>query len=258
MSEQSEVHAPWPAWYGLVALLIALLGTIVIGGVALAIIAGATGGSIKDNGYNIALSLIQEVFLVGVAVWLAAKTRRPRPSDFGVRPTRFWRAVGWVVLAAVIYYILALAYSQAVHPHDQSTLKDLGADDGGVLLVLIGVLVVGVAPPVEEFFFRGFFYGALRTRFTFVAAALMDGVVFGVVHAGTGPQAIPPLIVFGFVLCMVYEATGSIVPGICLHSLNNMLAFASDKDGSWTVGALAAVAVVTLCVTVPGRLRTLT
>jgi membrane protease YdiL (CAAX protease family) len=258
MPEQSETRPAWPAWYGLAALLGALLLTLIGGGIALAIVAGATGTSIKDDGYNIALTVIQEGFLVATALWLAAKTSHPRPSDFGLRPARFWHAVGWVVLGAVIYFALALAYTAAVHPDEQSTLEELGAGSGGAIAVLIGVMVVAVAPPIEEFFFRGFFYGALRTRFTFLAAALMDGVVFGVVHAGTGPQAIPPLIIFGFVLCLIYEATGSILPSICLHTLNNMLAFGSDKDGSWTVGALAALAVVTLCVTLPGRLRTLT
>ena len=34
----------------------------------------------------------------------------------------------------------------------------------------------------------------------------------------------PPLIVFGFVLALLYEKTGSIVPGILLHMLNNSVA----------------------------------
>ena len=34
----------------------------------------------------------------------------------------------------------------------------------------------------------------------------------------------PPLIAFGFVLGLLYEKTGSIVPGILLHMLNNSVA----------------------------------
>ncbi len=40
----------------------------------------------------------------------------------------------------------------------------------------------------------------------------------------TGISAVPPLIVFGFVLALLYEKTGSIVPGILLHMLNNSVA----------------------------------
>ena len=34
----------------------------------------------------------------------------------------------------------------------------------------------------------------------------------------------PPLIAFGFMLALLYERTGSIVPGILLHMLNNSVA----------------------------------
>jgi membrane protease YdiL (CAAX protease family) len=103
----------------------------------------------------------------------------------------------------------------------------------------------------EEFFFRGFFYGALRTRFTFLAAALIDGVVFGAVHAPTGIEAVPPLIALGFAFCLAYEATGSILPGIALHALNNMIAFGADKDGSWPVAGAVAGLVLASCVVAP-------
>ena len=49
-------------------------------------------------------------------------------------------------------------------------------------------------------------------------------LVFGGLHALTGISAVPPLIVFGFVLALLYEKTGSIVPGILLHMLNNSVA----------------------------------
>jgi membrane protease YdiL (CAAX protease family) len=69
---------------------------------------------------------------------------------------------------------------------------------------------------------------------------------------------VPPLIALGFALCVAYEATGSILPGVVLHALNNMIAFGTDKDGSWAVAAVTAGLVVTVCVTLPGRSRTLT
>jgi hypothetical protein len=44
---------------------------------------------------------------------------------------------------------------------------------------------------------------------------------------------------------------------VVLHTLNNTIAFGSDKDGSWAVAGITAVLVVTACVTLPRRLRTL-
>ena len=60
-------------------------------------------------------------------------------------------------------------------------------------------------------------FGGLRERLPRCAAALIAGAVFGALHAFTGITAVPPLIAFGFILCLLYEKTGSIVPGMLLH-----------------------------------------
>ena len=44
--------------------------------------------------------------------------------------------------------------------------EDLGADEGTFGLIAAGFMVICVAPFAEEFFFRGFFYRALRSRFS--------------------------------------------------------------------------------------------
>jgi hypothetical protein len=258
MLEREETRPNWPAWYGLAALGIALIIAVFASAILFAILkAGGAHISSDSPGVNLIATLIQDAALAGSAIWLASQVSRPRPWQFGLRGVPFLRALKWAAIAVGIYLGFQILYVAAVHPdQQQTTLEDLGAGNGALITALIGVLVVGVAPAVEEFFFRGFFYGALRTRFPFLAAALIDGLVFGAVHAPTGVDAVPPLIALGFAFCLLYEATGSIIPGIVLHSLNNMIAFGSDKDGSWAVGAVTAVLVVTACVTLPRRSRT--
>ena len=80
------------------------------------------------------------------------------------------------------------------------------------------------APISEEVCFRGMLFGGLREKLPRLAAALLSGLIFGGLHALTGVTAVPPLIVFGFLLALLYEKTGSIVPGIILHMLNNSVA----------------------------------
>jgi membrane protease YdiL (CAAX protease family) len=257
--QQERIRPPWPAWYGFAALAIGFVVALFASGLLLAVLAGG-GADVKadSSGLTIVATLIQDAALVVAALWLASRIAPPAPAQFGLRPVRFLTGLKWAAIAVGIFFPLLLAYAAIVQPQEQTTLKDLGAGESAALTALIGVLVVGVAPAVEEFFFRGFFYGALRNRFTFVGAALIDGLVFGMVHAPTGIDAVPPLILLGFCFCLIYEMTGSILPGIILHSLNNMLAFGSDKDGSWVVGGLTVAVVFTACVTLPGRSRTLT
>jgi hypothetical protein len=72
-------------------------------------------------------------------------------------------------------------------------------------------------------------------------AALLDGVVFGIGHAG-GAEAIQlvALGAFGVALCLLYWRTQSIIPGMALHALNNSIAFgeALDLDPALRVGVV--------------------
>jgi membrane protease YdiL (CAAX protease family) len=67
-------------------------------------------------------------------------------------------------------------------------------------------------------------FGGLRKRLPAIGAALISGAIFGGLHAITGITAVPPLIIFGVVLALLYEKTGSILPGVILHALNNTVA----------------------------------
>ena len=117
------------------------------------------------------------------------------------------------------YLAFGVLYTQLiVEPHQKDIAEGFGAVPVQVLLIVVA------APISEEVCFRGFLFGGLREKLPRVAAALVSGVIFGGLHALTGVSAVPPLIVFGFILALLYEKTGSIVPGILLHMLNNSVA----------------------------------
>jgi hypothetical protein len=105
-----------------------------------------------------------------------------------------------------------------------------------------------VAPICEEFLFRGYIFTALRNWHGTLPAALITGVIFGGVHAGSAPALdLVPLAALGFGLCLLYRYTGSLYTSIAAHSLNNSLAFSSLENWGWQipvliVGALLAIA----------------
>jgi membrane protease YdiL (CAAX protease family) len=100
-----------------------------------------------------------------------------------------------------------------------------------------------VAPIAEEFFFRGFFYRALRNRFPIFVAAALDGIVFGFIHwdfsSAHGLLIVPPLAFLGFMFCLIYERTGSLFPVIGLHAINNTVAYAGQVHNGWEVSVVA-------------------
>jgi membrane protease YdiL (CAAX protease family) len=128
-------------------------------------------------------------------------------------------ALKWMAAAVGAYYLFAVFYVVLIGQPEQ---KDIAEAFGPIPVQVL--LIVFVASISEELCFRGFLFSGLREKLPRVAAALLSGLIFGGLHAATGISAVPPLIAFGFVLALLYEKTGSIVPGILLHMLNNSVA----------------------------------
>ncbi|HEV2812481.1 MAG TPA: type II CAAX endopeptidase family protein [Solirubrobacteraceae bacterium] len=225
----------WPAWSGPVALVAGLIGAFV-GGLVVVIAAQGFGADVSSDdtppGVLLGATAVQDIALVAAAIVFARMTGPVWAEHFGFRPTRFWRAVGAVVATYVGFVVLASLWGVLVGtPDDEPLLDDLGVDENAVLLVL-GMLTVCVAAPlVEEIFFRGFFYRALRNRTGIAVAAIATGIVFAAVHLFSSPaEAIVPLAVLGALFCLLYQFTGSLYPCIALHAINNSIAFGYAED----------------------------
>jgi uncharacterized protein len=227
--------APVPWWAPLAAMFVAFI-VATIAYLLLAAIVEAAGGNVTSGGppgLVIVATLIQDGALI-VAAWLFAAiwANGLTPASFGLRPTALRPAVGWALLTFVAFWVLTAIYVQIVGQPDQQELtRDL--HDENTLSALIGyaVLLAFVAPLCEEFFFRGFVYGVLREKVGIVGATILTGIVFGLVHvAGSPIETVGVLVILGMLLCLLYQRTGSLLPCIALHSINNAISFAATKD----------------------------
>jgi CAAX protease family protein len=234
-----QARPAWPWWYG----PLGFIAGGVCGFVSAGIVWAALGVDDPSDspGAIVAGTVLLDGSLVGAALLFASFVRPPRGWHFGLRRTAFWPAVGWAALGLLSFYVFALVYSQLLHPDvQQDVAEELGADESTFGLIAAGFMIICVAPFCEEFFFRGFFYGALRTRFSVAVAALIDGLLFGAIHFEGGSDGlliVPPLAFLGFTFCLVYERTRSLYTVIALHSINNSIAYAAQADG----GAVSAV-----------------
>jgi uncharacterized protein len=246
----------WPLWTPFAAMLgtlfIAVLGVGVI-----ALVAEGTGLSPDGNapGVTIGGTFVQDVALIASAVVLARLLDPPvTPGKFGLRVPRLRPAVGWTLLAWVAFFAFTVAWSQVLGITENDDLpKELGADDSTLALAFVTVLVCVVAPIAEELFFRGFCFTALRRTLGMLPAAAATGIIFGAIHLGsTEIEFVVPLMMFGFLLCLLYVRTDSIVPCIALHALNNSLALGVTQHwGAWTLFAMIASVTAVLALTLP-------
>ena len=106
-----------------------------------------------------------------------------------------------VAQSAVIGYTL-LVQQLGIDFLIPSDLPREWAADAPVSFAIIAISAVIVAPLVEEIFFRGFMYQALRRTMAILPAALLTSVVFGIAH-------IDPAIIIPIARCG-YDSVGHI------------------------------------------------
>lgn len=229
--------APWLAPVALVGgILLALLGALVVDVPAVALGVKLTS-SHTPPGVTLANTFVQDLAFVVAAVLCAhIGAHRVSAYDLGLRPPRRrWRAAGWVFVLWLTFLVASAVWAAIVHPKTEKLLEQLGANEGTTLLVLSAVLTCVIAPMCEEILFRGFIFTALRNWRGTLPAAILAGLLFGAVHAGSAPaEDLVPLAALGFGLCLLYHHTGSLYPCMFAHALNNSIAFASLEG--WSVG----------------------
>jgi membrane protease YdiL (CAAX protease family) len=147
--------------------------------------------------------------------------------------------IGWGVLAFIPYFMLYLVFIvtlKAVFPAlniDQKQEIGFESVRGGLPLLLAFVSLVILPPLVEEIVMRGFLYTGLRRWLPTNLTAIVISVLFGAAHLTEGGSG--GLLWIGaidmFTLSLVLVAlrawSGNVWPGIALHAVKNLVAFAA-------------------------------
>jgi uncharacterized protein len=246
----------WSWWMAPLALVgglvLAAIGALVVD-IPAALLGANVTSSHLPGGLELADTVVQDGGFVLAAVIVAHFGGRAVAAwQFGLRPPQ----VGWgrtvlVVVGLLVAFVLFSAIWAAILQEStkEKILEQLGANEGTSLLLLSAALTCVIAPICEEFLFRGFIFKALCSWRGPWPAALITGLVFGGVHAGSAPAVdLVPLAGLGFGLCLLYRYSGSLYPCIVAHSLNNSLAFGSLEGWGWQILVLmpAALALIAL------------
>lgn len=187
-----------------------------------AVIVDSPGEGDLSAGANVVVQLATALGFLLVPIAIASRWGATSVGQalrrLGVRSFRP-SALKWMLAATGAYLAFAALYAGIFGvPEQEDIAEAFGAVPVQILLIVIA------APLSEEVCFRGMLFGGLRERMPRLAAALLSALIFGGLHALTGLSAVPPLIAFGLILALLYEKTGSIVPGVILHMLNNSVA----------------------------------
>jgi membrane protease YdiL (CAAX protease family) len=156
--------------------------------------------------------------ILTIAVFLLARWTRVSRNYIITRP---WITLFWCVIAAV-GVIIPSAWIQEQMPElpniVETELQMIINNRWGYVAVAL------LAPVAEEMVFRG---AILRTLLDGMnnrwGAIAVSAALFALVHAN--PAQIPHAFAMGWLLGWMYYRTGSIVPAVAFHWINNSIAF---------------------------------
>jgi len=216
------------------AVLLILVGTLLLSALSVGVMFAT--GSIPEESAGMAAA---PLFAVGIGIYAFVilgvylfAVRRVSPAV-----ANRWSLLGWngfdqkwiwalPLLVLVQFMGMAVANLLFVLPFAGSSYENpqidaitgggaLSTQDLGLLMLLIAI----VAPLAEELFFRGMLYPLLRQRWSVWPSILINGLLFSLIHVL--PPLLPGLFLVGVVLAWVREKSGSIIPCILLHALQN-------------------------------------
>lgn len=214
--------AVWPyrmldlIWMGFIVLMFSLLSLS-----NAAMVESQAEVTISANGLiqSIAFQLIIAALTFAMVAW------RVRPVAWLGLDWKDWR---WVLLigpaAVLVMWGVSIAlylcgYMELMHTlgveNSQESVKLLQETQDPLVLTLMAAAAVLVAPLCEEVVFRGYLYPAAKRFAGPWVAGAASALIFAAAHGSLFPLL--PLFVFGALLVLAYELTGSLWAPIAMH-----------------------------------------
>ena len=159
------------------------------------------------------------VSLLTIVIFLWARWTEVSPNWLRTRP---WMTLFWSVIAA-LGAIIPSMWLQEQMPELPNVVEH---EFDMILANRWGYLAIGLlAPFAEEIVFRGAILKSLlqSSRLTPLGAIAISALIFALIHFN--PAQLPHALLIGFLLGWMYYRTGSILPGIAYHWVNNSIAY---------------------------------
>lgn len=179
------------------------------------------GGTAMELRYGIGGVVATQLFLLFVPVLVALYTKKSFKDTFSLRLAnpKYFVAGLFIIVGGLSLGILLTAFASMIFGAEVAT------DDGGLLgdKFWLTLFVVAVLPAIcEEMLFRGYLLSAFRRNQKAIVALVTVAVIFGIYHMS--PVRFFTTGFLGFLMCYMCYKSGSILPGMLMHFLNNGLA----------------------------------
>ncbi len=225
----SPTHARWDIWDVLkVVILFIFFGYIIT---LIEYILSAVFPAIKLNERIVSIinTSILDILVMALVLYFVISWHKHKLSDLGLTLKNFaknitYGFVGYIsITPALVAALLITVFFVGLFrykPEPQPILDMFLKEDKKMVLTYLTFFVAIIGPVVEEIFFRGFLYRAVKKEVGMKWAILTSGLIFSFLHAHI--VAFLPIFVLGVFLAYLYEKTGSIISSITVHITHNL------------------------------------
>ncbi len=186
----------------------------------------------SSAGFVLFTLIIQDGILIWM-VWHQVVRRRVIPlSEMGIeRATltdtgKMARHTLWGIVAGLGLFSVALVIELGqiaigFEPPEDAIV--IGPEAGNLLAYMTWLVSACLIAPVsEEFFFRGYAFYAFNKKYGLYVALFVSALGFSAIHGSI--YSFLPILAAGIGLALAYHWTGSLVPPMVAHSVNNFIA----------------------------------
>jgi membrane protease YdiL (CAAX protease family) len=178
--------------------------------------------------------VVAESVIVAIIIWYIT-SRRSGVRALGFHRKPILKDAAYVLVAFGLYFVavaIATTIAKLVFHVDLDQKQELGFDivitNRDKIVTFMSLVVI--PPIVEEFLFRGFLFGGLRSKLPFIWAAVVTSALFASLHLAQGAGSVLwvagiDTFILSLFLCYLREKTGNLWAGIFLHACKNMVAF---------------------------------
>ncbi|MFH1752719.1 MAG: CPBP family intramembrane glutamic endopeptidase [Candidatus Omnitrophota bacterium] len=220
----------WDIWDAVKVLILFFFYAYIVAILALLILPLFPKVGATDRIVSILNTTILDLIGIGCVFYFVIYRYKHKIKDLGLSMKNFFKNISYgfmgylavLPLLFVTLLITALILSLLKRAPEPQPIFDLFlSEDKMPVLAYLSIFVAIAGPVLEEIFFRGFLYTAIKKKTGIKWAILISAFIFSFLHAHLA--GFVPIMILGVFLAYLYEKTGSLVVPMTVHVTHNLI-----------------------------------
>jgi len=171
-----------------------------------------------------------DIIAGAVVLYFVLVKYREKLSSLGIAFENFYKnalygitAYIFIMPILILVLIISMLFLDAIgyKPPTQPVFDMFFEEKRSNVILFLTIFVSILGPIIEEIFFRGFLYNAVKKRFGVLLGVLLSGALFSMLH--TNIVGFLPIMILGVLMAFLYEITGSLIASLSIHILHNSI-----------------------------------